>query len=174
MVEFTKSYLGGILMVENKGAEKVCSLYVNNMHLIVMLIPYIEKELERGNRIFTVLQDDLEEEVETLIDKVSLSDEKKNGLKNINWNKNYFPFNETSEMEDSIVLVNGNYDFIKKVNSCMDNNIKKVINCFELDTFETNSREILENHNKILNTLGEKNVSEMFHTRMNKNIILTK
>ena len=52
--------------------------------------------------------------------------------------------------------------------------VYRVINCFEIKTFEKNSREILENHNKILNTLGEKNISEMFHKNFNKNSILTK
>ena len=42
-------------MVENGFAENVCSLYVNNMHLIVMLIPYIERELEKGRKIVTIL-----------------------------------------------------------------------------------------------------------------------
>ncbi len=161
-------------MVENKDTEKVCSLYVNNMHLIVMLIPYIEKELERGNKIFTILEDNLEEEVETLIDKVNLSEEKKYGLKSINWNKNDLLFGEISKVEDGVILVNGSYDFIKNVNSCINPNVKKIINCFELDTFENNSREILENHSKILNTLGEKRISEMFHTKVKPNIILTK
>jgi hypothetical protein len=164
----------GFIMVENKGAEKVCSLYVNNMHLIVMLIPYIEKELERGRKIVTILEDDLKEEVETLINKVNLTEEKKNGLKSINWNKNGLLFGEISKIEDDVILVNGSYDFIKNVNSCINDNAKKVINCFELNTFEDNSREILENHNKILNTLGEKKISEMFRTKVSPNIILTK
>lgn len=165
----------GFIMVENQSAEKVCSLYVNNMHLIVMLIPYIEKELERGRKIVTILEDDLKEEVETLINKVNLTDEKKNGLKSINWGKNGLLFGEISKInDDDVILVNGSYDFIKNVNSCINDNAKKVINCFKLNTFENNSREILENHNKILNTLGEKNISEMFHTKVKPNIILTK
>ena len=33
-----------------------------------------------------------------------------------------------------------------------------------LEEFETNSREILEKHDAILNTLGVKKISEMFKT----------
>lgn len=161
-------------MVENQGAEKVCSLYVNNMHLIVMLIPYIEKELERGRKIVTILEDDLKEEVETLINKVNLTNEKKNGLRSIDWSKNKLLFGEISKIQNDVVLVNGSYDFIKNVNSCINDNNKKVINCFELGTFEDNSREILESHDKILNTLGEKKISDMFNTKVKPNIILTK
>ena len=139
-------------MVENKKHDKICTLYVNQMHLIVMLIPYIEKELEKGNKIVTILENDLREEVGTLVNKVNLPRKKKKGLKAINWNKTRLSFEEIESIKDS----------------------KKVINCFELGVFEENSREILENHYKILNTLGEKDISEMFHPNMMKSSILTK
>ena len=161
-------------MVENKKHDKICTLYVNQMHLIVMLIPYIEKELEKGNKIVTILENDLREEVGTLVNKVNLPRKKKKGLKAINWNKTRLSFEEIESIKDSVVLVNGSYDFIKDVNRILNADNKKVINCFELGVFEENSREILENHYKILNTLGEKDISEMFHPNMMKSSILTK
>lgn len=161
-------------MVENQSAEKVCSLYVNNMHLIVMLIPYIEKELENGRKIITILEDDLNEEVKTLINKVHLPKRKKEQLKRVNWRKNVLPFSKISDIKNKIVLVNGSYEFVKKVNEYISSSVHKVINCFEIKTFEENSREILEGHDKILNTLGERNISEMFHTNLRGNSILTK
>lgn len=161
-------------MVENINAEKICSLYVNNMHLIVMLIPYIEKELEKGNKIVTILEDDLRKEMGTLINKVNLSKSKKKGLKNINWDKTRLSGRQITNVKGDIVLVKGSDDFIKETNKYIGNNVKKVINCYELEMFENNSREILEQHTKILNTLGEKKISDMFHMKMGKNIILTK
>ena len=47
-------------MVENVEAQRYCSLYVNDMHLIVMLIPYIERELEKKEKIITILENDLD------------------------------------------------------------------------------------------------------------------
>ncbi len=162
-------------MVDNESAEKLCSLYVNNMHLIVMLIPYIEKKLEKGDKIVTILEDDLNAEVRMLMDKVHLSKIKKEKLKKINWKKNILSLNKISEIKNKIILVKGNYDFIKEVNEALNiKKVKKVINCFDLDTFEKNSREILENHCKILNTLGEKNIPEIFHANIRENRILTK
>ena len=72
-------------MVEKETKQKLCSLYVNDMHLIVMLIPYIEKELENGNKITTILEDDLDKEVKTLMEKVNISKRKKEKLKKVNW-----------------------------------------------------------------------------------------
>lgn len=161
-------------MVEKSSTEKICSLYVNNMHLIVMLIPYIEKELEKGNKIVTILEDDLRKEMGTLINKVNLSKSKKKGLKNINWGKTSLSGGQITKNKADILLVKGDIDFINETNKYIGNNVKKVINCYELEMFENNSREILESHTKILNTLGEKKISEMFHMNMGKNIILTK
>ncbi len=161
-------------MVDNNSPEKMCSLYVNDMHLIVMLIPYIEKELEKGNKIVTILEKDLDAEVKTLMEKVNLPKKKKEKIKKINWKKNILPLNKISEIKNKIVLVNGSYEFIVKINEYLGNRVNKIINCFQLEVFEENSREILENHHKILNTLGEKKISEMFHTDLRKNSILTK
>ena len=66
--------------------EKYCCLYVNNMHLIVMLIPYIEKALEE-NEIITIFEDSLEDEVSMFLNKVNISKSKKNKLKKMNWNQ---------------------------------------------------------------------------------------
>lgn len=161
-------------MVENKRLDRICSLYVNQMHLIVMLIPYIEKELEKGNKVVTILEDDLRKEVGTLVNKVNLPKKKKKGLKAINWDRTNLSLEQIENIKDDVVLVNGSYEFIKDVNRVLNENNKKVINCFELGVFENNSREILEGHYKILNTLGEKDISQMFHQDMVKSSILTK
>lgn len=161
-------------MVENKVLDKICSLYVNQMHLIVMLIPYIEKELEKGNKIVTILENDLRAEAETLVNKVNLPKRKKKGLRAINWNKTRLSYEDIESIREAVILVDGSYEFIKDVNRILSDNNKKVINCFELGTFEENSREILEGHCKILNTLGEKEISEVFHPNIVKSSILTK
>ncbi len=146
-------------MVENK----CCSLYVNNMHLIVMLIPYIEKELE--NEIVTILETGVKDEIDTFINKVNLGKTKKKKLKNINWEKCLLSDEQIGEIHGKTVLIKGDYSFIKNVNKIISDD-NRVINCFTLDEFEQNSREILENHGAILNTMGVKKISEMF--QMNK------
>ena len=161
-------------MVEKGNTERVCNLYVNNMHLIVMLIPYIEKELEKGNKIFTILEEDLENEVGMLMNKVNLDKSKKEKLKKINWKKQELSLNKISEVKNEIVLVKGSYEFVNSMNEYINGSVRKVINCFDIETFENKSRDILENHNKILNTLGDKEISDVFHTDMRKNIMLTK
>ena len=160
MVKFTKRYLGGINVVE----EKYCCLYVNNMHLIVMLIPYIEKVLEE-NEIITIFEDSLEDEVSLFLNKVNISKSKKNKLKKMNWNQSLLSEEQIKKISGKIVLIKGSYNYVKNINDCFEKNGEnKIINCFMLEEFETNSREILEKHDAILNTLGVKKISEMFKT----------
>ena len=70
-------------MVEESKLQKFCSLYVNEMHLIVMIIPYIESELEKGRKVVTVLENSLEDEMKIFLNKVNLGKTKKTKIKKI-------------------------------------------------------------------------------------------
>lgn len=99
-------------MVENVEAQRYCSLYVNDMHLIVMLIPYIERELEKKEKIITILENDLENEIDTIVKKVNLGREKKNKIKRINWKKNLLSKEQIGEIKGETILIKGSYEFI--------------------------------------------------------------
>ena len=139
-------------MVENVEAQRYCSLYVNDMHLIVMLIPYIERELEKKEKIITILENDLENEIDTIVKKVNLGREKKNKIKRINWKKNLLSKEQIGEIKGETILIKGSYEFIQSVNEVLKTEDNRVIDCYDIDTFEQNSRTILEQHNAILNT----------------------
>lgn len=161
-------------MVENVEAQRYCSLYVNDMHLIVMLIPYIERELEKKEKIITILENDLENEIDTIVKKVNLGREKKNKIKRINWKKNLLSKEQIGEIKGETILIKGSYEFIKSVNEVLKTEDNRVIDCYDIDTFEQNSRTILEQHNAILNTSGIRKISDMFQINKTLNGILTK
>lgn len=162
-------------MVEKSQIQKFCSLYVNEMHLIVMIIPYIESELEKGRKVVTVLEDSLEDEIQTFIKKVNLGKLKKNRIKKINWNKNLLSTEQLGEINNKTVLVKGSYEYIKKINEKLANNKNiKIINCFYFEEFEQNSRIILEAHDAIINTTGIKNIPDIFKMSSKLKGILTK
>ncbi len=161
-------------MVENVEAQRYCSLYVNDMHLIVMLIPYIEKELEKKEKIITILENDLENEIDTIVKKVNLGREKKNKIKRINWKKNLLSKEQIGEIKGETILIKGSYEFIQSVNEVLKTEDNRVIDCYDIDTFEQNSRTILEQHNAILNTSGIRKISDMFQINKTLNGILTK
>lgn len=161
-------------MVENVEAQRYCSLYVNDMHLIVMLIPYIERELEKKEKIITILENDLENEIDTVVKKVNLGREKKNKIKRINWKKNLLSKEQIGEIKGETILIKGSYEFIQSVNEVLKTEDNRVIDCYDIGTFEQNSRTILEQHNAILNTSGIRKISDMFQINKTLNGILTK
>lgn len=161
-------------MVENNEAQKYCGVYANDMHLIVMLIPYIERELEKGNKITTILENSLEEEINFIVKKVNLGKSKKNKIRNIKWNKSLLSDEQIAEIRNKIVLIKGSNEFINNVNNVLNGKKNKIINCYDIKTFEENASEILEEHSAIINTEGINRIPEIFQVHKRLNSILTK
>lgn len=162
-------------------AEKICSFYVSEWHLTTMILPYINKELNEKANIVTVLENNIENNITTLISKLNLKNEE-NILK-IDWkNSQGLKYSEldkkleniiAKKSKQNIILINGSKNYIDIVNKnierwCNKNqerlkNIKlKIINCYEVTDFNSSITEILDEHDKILNTAGEKDISEVF------------
>ena len=59
-----------------KSTEKLCSFYVSEWHLVTMILPYINRELNEKANITTVLEKNIEENIRTLISKLNLKNER--------------------------------------------------------------------------------------------------
>ena len=147
----------------NDFIKRVCSFYVSKWHLITMLIPYLKEELNHCEKVTTVLEKELEENMRTLLEKLILNEKDKEKLLKINWK-------ESKELDDkkildiikdrSIVIIAGKREYIEKINSYI-NNIKRnitIINCYEITELNENVTEIIKEYEYILNTSGEKRV----------------
>lgn len=171
---------------ENKRVERLCSFYVSEWHLVTMLLPYINNKIEEDTKVVTILENNIEENIKTLIEKLNLK--KKDDILKINWknikSKKYAEIEEIlnkeiSKTKNNIILINGHKDYIEKNNQNIEkwinkseiNNIK-IINLFEVTEFNHNITEILDAHDRILNTSGEKEIEEVFegYTR-NKEVV---
>lgn len=160
--------------------EKICSFYVSDWHLVTMLLPYINKQINEKANIITILENDIEENIKTLIKRLNLKNEEK--ILNLNWKKtNGIKYSEIErklknlkkEQILNVVFINGKKEYIDMTNKNVEKflsenknkykNINiKIINCFEVSEFTINMQEILHNHDKILNTSGEKEINEVF------------
>ena len=160
--------------------EKLCSFYVSDWHLVTMLLPYINKQIDEKANVITLLENDIEENMKTLIKKLNLRNEQK--ILNINWKKtNGIKYselkNKMKELKKSdilnVIFINGNKSYIditnKNIEKFLNDNAKKykeinikIINCFEVSEFNLNMEEILHVHDKILNTSGEKEICDVF------------
>ena len=160
--------------------EKICSFYVSDWHLVTMLLPYINKQINEKANIITVLEKDIQENIITLLNKLNLKNteeilkinwKKTNGLKYSELKKQMKKVDEKSKL--NIVFINGNKSYIDITNKNIEKILKegnkkykevniKIINCFEVGDFNTNISNILSEHSKILNTSGEREICEVF------------
>lgn len=164
-----------------KHTEKLCSFYVSDWHLVTMILPYINKEINEKANIITVLEKNIEENIKTLISKLNLKNEEE--ILNIDWRvsqgRKYTEVNQRlnknvkKESECNIIFVSGSKEYIdcvnKNVDKWMQENVDKfektsfkVIHCYEVTEFNSSIHEILDTHDKVLNTAGERYKEEVF------------
>ncbi len=162
-------------MYEQQNVKKACSFCVSDLHLITMLLPHLNKKVKEKEKFITILEKDLTEQVKLVLEKLVLNNKDKEDLLNINWNnKSIFKFeliqkeiNEVCEDNDKLnIIVNGTKEYIEKVNKVLDNNIinhkVEIINCYDITKLDDDIKYILRTHDIILNTSGEKEISEVF------------
>lgn len=161
--------------------EKICSFYVNEWHLVTMILPYINKEINEKANITTILENDIEENVKTLLAKLNLKNEEE--ILKINWKANKeISYNYIEEIinnltknnnKEEIIFINGSRDYIDFSNYQIEKMLKqnifnikdkkiKIIDCYEVTEFNNGIKDILDSHSKILNTAGEKYIADVF------------
>lgn len=165
---------------QEKTVTNLCSFYVSDWHLVTMILPYINKSINEGKKIATILEKDIVENVNTLVERLNLKTEKE--ILNINWTSvnerkytNISKILDKNMSQEQIVIINGNKDFIKRAKENVEKyiqknkekleeqNIKiKIISCYEIVEFNGSIQEILNENDKILNTSGEKEITEVF------------
>lgn len=166
-------------MYSNENIKKVCSFCVSDLHLITMLLPYLNKKIKTEEKVITILEEDLEEQINLVLSRLTLKKQEKLNLLNINWNREIiYNFKIIEEEINKIcknnkkinIIINGSKEYIEAVNQKLEaifNNSSfqseiKVINCYDITKLDEDIKDILKSHDTILNTSGEKEISEVF------------
>ena len=151
--------------------SKVCSFYASDWHLITMLLPHVNKMINEGTKITTILEQDSSNKTQILLSKLRLKNERQ--ISRIKWNKTENIKSKGKEifensMENNIeIIVCGSKEYMNTVNKEIEdyvknnneiNNFIKIINCYNIE--EINVKEILQQHDSVLNTAGEKQKQE--------------
>ena len=108
------------MVYTNDNIKKICNFYVSDWHLAVMLLPYINKEINKGTKITTVFQNNMKNNIETLVRKLNLKNEKE--ILQIDWNtknnsilERYVKEN-LSGGEENLFIINGDKEYVEKSN----------------------------------------------------------
>ena len=154
---------------------KLCSFYVSDWHLVTMLLPYINKKIEEETKIATILEKDITQNVDILLKKLKLKTNDQ--IRNIDWTRTngtkYLNIKKVmEENQNQVIIISGTKEFIENTNENIKKYIQKnaleinrkitLVNCYEIIEFNENISEILDKHDKILNTSGEKEITEIF------------
>lgn len=158
--------------------KKVCSFCVSDWHFITMTIPYINKKIESDEEVKVYTQQSRFETMRTFLSKLTLNQQSKQKLADLNWNDNKIKrYNQIqdeldkSKNERITFIVEGENAYIEKINHYIEKWVTKnkgnrkqitIVNCYEVMQFNQNIDKILKEHNKILNTSGEKEIGEVF------------
>lgn len=144
------------MIVENKRLEKICSFYVSDFHLEMILLPYINEKLEKQEKIEIITEKDLTETIKILVSKINLNEENKQKILNMNWSR------EEKKIEDNTnAIIIGSKEYIQKQNIQIKGNSYSnlsVVNCFDFEEVKDDISSIINSHDKSLNTLGFNNI----------------
>lgn len=179
-------------MKENSSTQKVCSFYVSNMHFATMILPFANKQEEEKRKIVTFFENDFTTNIELVLSRIIISEERKKELLNINWkNTDIIKYiniekilkTQLNKNNENIIIVNGNTDYINNVNECIERYLEKnskkidvknikIINFYEVGSFNENIKEILDKHDLIFNTSGEHRIEDIFdgYKKMEKKV----
>lgn len=165
-----------------KNILKVCSFYVSDWHLTAMLLPFIEEKTEKGEILNTILEKNITHNMKEILNRIKINEKTKEQILKIDWkNKCLIKYGEirkfmekaTKNQKVVTIIVEGNKDRIEYINNNIDKWMQKqerkvkrkeikIINCYEVTEFNANLQEILDKHDKILNTSGIHEIQDMY------------
>lgn len=149
--------------------NKMCSFYVNDWHLTVMMLPYINGKLQENEKVTIISEENLQNNINTILERTNIKEEYKKQIQTIGWEKTSKKEikNKIQEQENgNNIIIIGKEDYIENTNKIIENKVKtgevNVIDCYEVMEFNNNMENILKSHEKIINTSGERSVEESF------------
>lgn len=151
--------------MENLTKEKICAFYASDYHFEMISLPYISKSIDENKKIIILTENNLEDTVHTLIERMNLKQAKKNQILKLDWkNDDLEKFKVISknskENKNMLIFIKGKENYIENINKNIgkwveDKQNIKIINCYEFYEIENKIESIAEKYDKILGTSGK-------------------
>ena len=166
--------------VGQQNIKKLCNFYVSDLHLSVMLLPYLSRQINEDVEITTIFEKIEKKNIGEILDKLNIKNKEK--ILNINWFNSNKDANEKinnaikkdiKENKDLIIIIGGNKNYVaenhknitKLINDFEDtkkfNSAVKIIDCYNADEVGIDMRSIVREHDGLLNTSGEINICDL-------------
>ena len=142
--------------------KRLCCFYVNDVHLITMLLPYINKRINESTKVITILEEDMSRGAKKVMEEIQGKKDK--SLLEIDWTNKSLGYLLECDLKGKLVLIGGSDEFMKEANKIITNRGEDctILNCYEMMQGSSKVQEILDEHDKVVNTSGEKNPEEVF------------
>ena len=140
-------------MTDINNIKTVCSFYASEWHLVTMLLPNIDRKINKGIKITTILEKDLKNNMETLLKKVNLENSDK--ILNIGWNKRKLENIKELVENNDCIIISGTVEYIRNAHELIKESIDKnksitVIDCYDINECEPEIKNILDEHESCL------------------------
>ena len=144
---------------EEMNISKKCLFCASDYHLEMILLPYIKKRIEQSKFVI-MTQNNLEETIEILKDRLNIQDDFREKINNINWkNDDENKLNDIKKFilgEENInIVINGEYDYIRNINNLLKEIVNEnvnIIDCFHVGDPNIDISEMSKKYDCILNT----------------------
>lgn len=138
------------MVVQDERKERLCSFYVSEFHLEMILLPYINEKIKKGEEITILTQKELKETLKILISKMNFEEENKQKILKLNWD------GDERIKENSNIIIIGSEKYIKEKNKEIESkNSISIVDCYDLEEIKDRMNKISNEYKNVLNTLGK-------------------
>lgn len=151
--------------------EKTCAFYASDYHFEMISLPFIERNLAENKEIIVLTENNLEDTIKIIIEKVNLQEKNKSNILKINWNNNDLEKfkqikNNIENNKNITIFIKGKSNYIKNINNNIEkwtknNNKIKIIDCYDIEEVESNLNIITSKYKNVLSTAGERKIENL-------------
>lgn len=135
--------------------ERICCFYANEVHLQIMILPYIASKLETNEKVYLINKDNMEKSIKNTIRKINLKETKKEEILKLNWGDK-ISLKDINYEENINIIINGSEDFNDKVTKELKDYSKmNIINSYNLEKI-SDIEKIKSQYKKTINSIGIK------------------